>query len=186
MTPEQRQAIERVYRNLSDDVSYGAEYTRALIQQQLYGRVTEQDLRGGPAFDKIVDLIKSVQLYISNALKGISNERIEAASVIKESADLLRSVDPTLRPANQATIDSATRQVQEDSGILTAEAATELAKPPKKKKRKGPLSFLDKYINTADTVLRRIHPEIANLFQRYVYSIDQKEVRCAQTGQTFY
>lgn len=186
LTPEQRQAIEQVYRNLSDDVSYGAEYTRALIQQQLYGRVTEQDLRFGPAFDKIKQLIKSVQIYISHALKGMSDERIEAAAVIKESADLLRGVDPTARPANQATIDAANKQVQEDSGILTAEAATELAKPPKKKKKKkGPLSFMDKYINTADTVLRRIHPEIANLFQRYVHSIDKKKFDALKRTKPF-
>lgn len=185
LTPEQRQAIEQVYTSLGDDVSYGAEFTRALIQQQLYGRLTEQDLMYGPAFDKIKQLIKSVQMYISRALKGMSDDRIEAAAVIKESADLLRSVDPTVRPANQATIDAANRKVQEDSGILTAEAATEVARPPKKKKKKGTLSFMDKYINTADTVLRRIHPEIANLFQRYVHSIDKKKFDALKRTKPF-
>jgi hypothetical protein len=77
--------------------------------------------------------------------------------------------------------------VQEDAGILTAEAATELSKPPKKKKKKlgRELSFMDKYINTADTVLRRIHPEIANIFQRYVHSIDQKKFDAIKRTKPF-
>jgi hypothetical protein len=187
LTVEQRTAIEQVYRNLSNDVSYGAEYTRALIQQQLYGRLTEQDLRFGPAFDKIAELIKSVQAYIANALGAESDTYIEAAAVIKESADLLRSFDPSVRPVQQNTVDRATKQVQEDAGILTAEAATELSKPPKKKKKKDSrkLSFMDKYINTADTVLRRIHPEIANLFMRYVTTIDKKKLDALKRVKPF-
>lgn len=185
LTPEQRVAIEGVYSNLTDDAAYGAEYTRALIQQQLYGRFTEQDLKSGPAFEKIKQLIKSVQSYLAKALGTISEDQLQASAVIKESADLLRSLDPTVRPTNQSTIDAATRQVQKEQGILTAEAAVELNKPPKKKKRKGPVTFIEKYIHTADTVLRSIHPEIANLFQRYVHSVDKKKFDALKRTKPF-
>jgi hypothetical protein len=187
LTPEQRTAIEQVYRNLSDDVSYGAEYTRALIQQQLYGRLTEQDLRYGPAFEKIVQLIKSVQLYITRALKGMSGDMIEAAAVIKESTDLLLAFDPNARPVNQATVAAANRDVQEDAGILTAEVAVDLGKPPKKRKTKpGELNQFDLWINSGDTVLRRIHPEIANLFQDYTNRIREKTFDALKRAKPFY
>jgi hypothetical protein len=177
LTAEQRTAIEQVYRNLSSDVSYGAEYTRALIQQQLYGRLTEQDLRFGPAFDKIAELIKSVQAYIANALGAESDTYIEAAAVIKESADLLRSFDPSVRPVQQNTVDRATKQVQEDA----IQAAEE-----KEEERFAQAVLHGQVYKYCGHRASQDSPRDCELVHAICHYYRQEEARCLEAGQAFH
>ena len=52
LTQDQRQALSDVYFNLGSDMDFGAEYSRAVIQQALYGDITEVYAKG-KSFEKI-------------------------------------------------------------------------------------------------------------------------------------
>ena len=175
LTPEQRTAISQVYQGLETDAQFGAEYSRAAIQQLLYGNVTESFITQGPAFAKIKALLKSVQAYIAKTFKADVTTDPEAAAIIVESARLLQAVDPKAKPVEQKAINKAMAYSQDvnPNAEVTSEQVAESGKPPSEKKLN--VNFVRKYLFTVSSLLNSIHPRLKELIRRY-YSSIQGEV----------
>ena len=175
LTPEQRTAISQVYQGLETDAQFGAEYSRAAIQQLLYGNVTESFITQGPAFAKIKALLKSVQAYIAKTFKADVTTDPEAAAIIVESARLLQAVDPNAKPVEQKAIDKAMAYSQDvnPNAEVTSQQVAESGKPPSEKKLN--VNFARKYLFTVSSLLNSIHPRLKELIRRY-YSSIQGEV----------
>ena len=89
------------------NIGYGAEYARAVVQQYLYGNVSEAFGESGKALNKVKRLIRSVQRFITKALKTELPGNREAATIIAMTADLVRKVDPSARLTNQKAVELA-------------------------------------------------------------------------------
>ncbi|MHA2066561.1 MAG: hypothetical protein ACXABY_19490, partial [Candidatus Thorarchaeota archaeon] len=182
LTQAQRDEVNDVY-NIEEgyegfvDYGYGVEYARMIIQRGLYGNVTEAFtvLNKGTAYDKMVALLKSVQAYITKALKGEVTTNPEAAGVIMEAARLLQSVDPEARLVNQKVVnDSLAFSVDVNPNAeVTSEQVAESGKPPSEKKLN--INFARKYLLTVSSLLNSIHPRLKKLVRDY-YGAIQGEV----------
>ena len=179
LTPEQREALAGVYRNLGDDMEFGAEYSRAVIQQSLYGDITEVYAKG-KSFEKIKKLFRSIQGFVARTF-GSEVSNPEVAGVIRASADLLKAVDPSVRPSNQVVVGAAMNNSVDlnPNSEITSQDVVEAGKPPSK--RKVDLNFADKYLFTVSSVLGKIHPRLKLLIRDY-YGLIQSKVLSYQTA----
>ena len=179
LTPEQREALAGVYRNLGDDMEFGAEYSRAVIQQSLYGDITEVYAKG-KSFEKIKKLFRSIQGFVARTF-GSEVSNPEVAGVIRASADLLKAVDPSVRPSNQVVVGAAMNNSVDlnPNSEITSQDVVEAGKPPSK--RKIDLNFADKYLFTVSSVLGKIHPRLKLLIRDY-YGLIQSKVLSYQTA----
>ena len=175
LTPQQRNAIQQVYQGLETDAQFGTEYSRAAIQQLLYGNVTESFITEGRAFNKIKSLLKSVQAYIAKTFKADVTTDPEAAAIIVESARLLQAVDPNAKPVEQKAINKAMAYSQDvnPNAEVTSEQVAESGKPPSEKKLN--VNFARKYLFTVSSLLNSIHPRLKKLIRNY-YGAIQGEV----------
>ena len=179
LTPEQREALAGVYRNLGDDMEFGAEYSRAVIQESLYGDITEVYAQG-KSFEKIKKLFRSIQGFVARTF-GSEVSNPEVAGVIRASADLLKAVDPSVRPSNQVVVGAAMNNSVDlnPNSEITSHDVVEAGKPPSK--RKVDLNFADKYLFTVSSVLGKIHPRLKLLIRDY-YGLIQSKVLSYQTA----
>jgi len=179
LTGDQRQALSEVYFNLGSDMDFGAEYSRAVIQQALYGDITEVYAKG-KSFEKIKKLFRSIQGFIARTF-GSEVSNPEVAGVIRASADLLKAVDPSVRPSNQVVVGAAMNNSVDlnPNSEITSQDVVEAGKPPSK--RKVDLNFADKYLFTVSYVLGKIHPRLKGLIRNY-YGIIQTKVLAYQTA----
>ena len=175
LTPQQRQAIEEVYQGLETDADFGAEYSRAAIQQLLYGNVTESFITEGRAFDKIKKLLKSVQAYVVKTFKADVTTDPEAAGIIVETARLLQSVDPDAKLVEQKVVNEAMAYSEDvnPNAEVTSQQVAQLGKPPSEKKLN--INFARKYLLTVSSLLNSIHPRLKALIRNYYGNI-QREV----------
>jgi hypothetical protein len=173
LTQDQREAIAGVYMNLSEDHQFGAEYSRAVIQQYLYGEMTESYAGHGKSFKDLIRILKSVQSYIVRLFKNDISTDPEAAAIIRDSADLVQALDPGARPTNQTAIKEATRMADMADGTqeVTSDVVASAGKPPSKKKGIG---FAKKYFFTPSVIMDRIHPELSRLFHKFFNGIDRE------------
>ena len=103
--------IKDVYQNIKpeDYVAYGSEYSRAVIQNLLYGEFSEEyqmQSQGGPAWNTIVKLLRSVQAYMAKVLGPMIKTSPEAAQVIVDycgAAEGSRPFDPTQESGRGST-----------------------------------------------------------------------------------
>ena len=179
LTEDQRQALSEVYFNLGSDMDFGAEYSRAVIQQSLYGDITEVYAKG-KSFEKIKKLFRSIQGFIARTF-GSEVSNPEVAGVIRASADLLKAVDPSVRPTNQVIVGAAMNNSVDlnPNSEITSQDVVEAGKPPSK--RKIDLNFADKYLFTVSYVLGKIHPRLKSLIRDY-YGTIQTKVLAYQTA----
>jgi hypothetical protein len=179
LTQDQRQALSEVYFNLGSDMEFGAEYSRAVIQQSLYGDITEVYAKG-KSFEKIKKLFRSIQGFIARTF-GSEVSNPEVAGVIRASADLLKAVDPSVRPSNQVVVGAAINNSVDlnPNSEITSQDVVEAGKPPSK--RKVDLNFADKYLFTVSYVLGKIHPRLKGLIRDY-YGTIQTKVLAYQTA----
>ena len=182
LTQTQRDEVNEIYDIKEgykgiEDYGYGTEFARMIIQRGLYGNVTEAFIRSnkGTAYDKMVALLKSVQAYITKALKGEVTTNPEAAGIIMEAARLLQSVDPEARLVNQKVVnDSLAFSVDVNPNAeVTSEQVAESGKPPSEKKLN--VNFARKYLFTVSSLLNSIHPRLKKLVRDY-YGAIQGEV----------
>ena len=179
LTQEQREALADVYNNLGNDMEFGAEYSRAVIQQSLYGDITEVYAKG-KSFEKIKKLFRSIQGFVARTF-GSEVSNPEVAGVIRASADLLKAVDPSVRPSNQVVVGAAMNNSVDlnPNSEITSQDVVEAGKPPSK--RKIDLNFADKYLFTVSSVLGKIHPRLKLLIRDY-YGLIQSKVLSYQTA----
>ena len=173
LTEEQRIAISQVYSGLETDFQYGTEYSRAAVQQALYGNVTESYISKGPAFDKIKRILKSVQSYLARTLGSEVDSNPEAAGVIRAAAELLQQADPSARLINQNIVQqakamSAPVYPNSDYGFaVQGEPFNE---------RIEDVSTFKKYALTMNSVLADIDPTLKGFSIRYYHSIEDKSL----------
>ena len=179
LTEDQRQALSEVYFNLGSDMDFGAEYSRAVIQQALYGDITEVYAKG-KSFEKIKKLFRSIQSFVARTF-GSEVSNPEVAGVIRASADLLRAVDPSVRLTNQVIVGAAMNNSVDlnPNSDVTSHDVVEAGKPPSK--RKVDLNWADKYLFTVSYVLGKIHPRLKGLIRDY-YGTIQTKVLAYQTA----
>ena len=173
LTEEQRTAISQVYSGLETDFQYGTEYSRAAVQQALYGNVTESYISKGPAFDKIKRILKSVQSYLARTLGSEVDSNPEAAGVIRAAAELLQQADPSASLINQNIVQqakamSAPIYPNSDYGFaVQGEPFNE---------RIEDVSTFKKYALTMNGLLADIDPALKRFSTRYYYSIESKSL----------
>ena len=102
LTPQQRDQLNSVYGQQLGATDAGAEYTRFITQQLLYGRTTESFMLEGKAFDMVKSLLRAVHSTIVKALKGEIQTNDEVALLIRDTASLIRSADPEAKVPYQA------------------------------------------------------------------------------------
>jgi hypothetical protein len=182
LTQAQRNEVNDIYNVEQNyegvvDYGYGTEFARMIIQRGLYGNITEAFISSnkGKAYNKMVRLLKSVQAYITKALKGEVTTNPEAAGVIVEAARLLQSVDPEARLVNQKVVNDSLAYSQDvnPNAEVTSEQVAESGKPPSEKKLN--INFARKYLLTVSSLLNSIHPRLKNLIRKY-YGAIQGEV----------
>jgi hypothetical protein len=182
LTQAQRNEVNDIYNVEQNyegvvDYGYGTEFARMIIQRGLYGNITEAFISSnkGKAYNKMVRLLKSVQAYITKALKGEVTTNPEAAGVIVEAARLLQSVDPEARLVNQKVVNDSLAYSQDvnPNAVVTSEQVAESGKPPSEKKLN--VNFVRKYLFTVSSLLNSIHPRLKKLVRDY-YGAIQGEV----------
>jgi hypothetical protein len=173
LTPEQRTAISQVYSGLETDAQFGAEYSRAAIQQALYGDITESYIRKGPAFEKLKSLLKSVQSYLARTLGTEVKANPEAAGVIRASAELLQQVDPSARIINQTIVKEATAQ---SAPVFPNSNYGFSVQGEPFNERKIEVTAFDKYAKTMNALLADIDPALKSFSNQYYYNIESKSL----------
>ena len=182
LTQAQRNEVNDIYNVEQNyegvvDYGYGTEFARMIIQRGLYGNITEAFITSnkGKAYDKMVRVLKSVQAYITKALKGEVTTNPEAAGVIVEAARLLQSVDPDAKLVEQKVVDKSMAYSEDvnPNGEVTSQQVAQLGKPPSEKKLN--INFARKYLLTVSSLLNSIHPRLKALIRNY-YGTIQREV----------
>ena len=171
LTQAEKDAISGVYLNLDSDVAVGSEYSRAVIQQALYGEITES--YASKAFKKLLNVIKSVQSYMARVFGGDVDIDPEVAQVIRDSAELVLALDPLARLTNQKVVQKATdiANMAEGNQELTSDVVANAGKPPSKK---AGIGFFKKYLFTPSVIMDSIHPELSRLFHKFFNGIDME------------
>jgi hypothetical protein len=197
LTPQERTEIKAVYQSLQEGnaVAFGSEYSRAVVQKFRYGDFTEQYIavdKGGPAFQAIVDLLRSVQAYMAKVLGPMVKTDPEAAQVIVDTVELLNAIDPSIRPKSQQVVANAYNATDKNTAEENAEgdAAPKDASQRVREERKwwdGNIrSKLSKGLTPIITRLRRINPQFALLFQRLENTIRERNLTYKKQAQPFF
>ena len=197
LTPQERTEIQNVYQSLQegDTVGFGSEYSRAVVQKFRYGDFSEQYVmpdKGGPAFQAIVDLLRSVQAYMAKVLGPMVKTDPEAAQVIVDTVELLNTIDPSIRPKSQNVVANAYNATDKNTAQENAEGdrAPKDASQRMREERKwwdGKLrSKLSKSLTPIITKLRRINPQFGLLFQRLENTIRERSLKYKKQSQPFF
>jgi len=193
LTAEQRERISQVYGKELSLTDAGAEYTRFVVQQMLYGETTEGTMLQGSAFQKVVSLIKSIHSLIVRSLKSDLQTNDEVAQIIKQTADLVAEADPNAKVPYQKQVDIANQKVveQQGQGTLTADnIADPTESDPEKivKEREkifGKMGLKD-FFYTPSRILQDISPKLYEVFQVWQQAIASKTLDAKQLGQPFF
>ena len=193
LTPQQRDKLNSVYGQQLGTTDAGAEYTRFITQQLLYGRTTESFMLENKAFDMVKSLLRAVHSTIVKALKGEIQTNDEVALLIRDTASLIRSADPEAKVPYQAQ--TAAAQVVASKAEGKGEMSTDqLADPTEvdveaveKRKRKllGAQSAKDLFY-TPSRILQEISPKLYEIMQKWQQGIMTKSLDAKKLGQPFF
>ena len=199
LTPQERTEIQNVYQSLQEGnaVAFGSEYSRAVVQKFRYGDFTEQYLavdKGGPAFQAIVDLLRSVQAYMAKVLGPMVKTDPEAAQVIVDTVELLNAIDPTIRPKSQQVVanaydatDKNTAEENTDPGESVDAKASERVREERKWFADSSLrKTASKYLTPVITRLNRINPMFGRLLQNLDTAIRERSFRYRKQTEPFF
>ena len=199
LTPQERTEIQNVYQSLQEGnaVAFGSEYSRAVVQKFRYGDFTEQYIavdKGGPAFQAIVDLLRSVQAYMAKVLGPMVKTDPEAAQVIVDTVELLNAIDPTIRPKSQQVVanaynetDKNTAQENTDPGESADAKASDRIKEERKWFADSSLrKTASKFLTPIITRLNRINPVFARVLQQLDTDIRERSFRYRKQTEPFF
>ena len=175
LTPDQKAKMQRIYAGLDAQADWqtAAEYTRAALQEGLYGNITESFISQGPAFDKIKKLIKSVQSYLARTLGSEVKTNPEAAGVIRAAAEILQQVDPSARVINQAIVKEA---MARSAPVFPNSNYGFAVQGEPYNERKIEVTAFDKYAKTMNALLADIDPSLKGFSNQYYYNIESKSL----------
>ena len=199
LTPQERTEIQNVYQSLreGDTVGFGSEYSRAVVQKFRYGDFTEQYVavdKGGPAFQAIVDLLRSVQAYMAKVLGPMVKTDPEAAQVIVDTVDLLNAIDPAIRPKSQQVVANAYDAVDKNAAEESAqpgESADAKASERIREERKwwadtAARQTASKYLTPVITRLNRINPMFGRILQNLDTAIRERSFKNRKQTEAFF
>ena len=199
LTPQQRAEIQAVYQNLKDSnlVGLGSEYSRAVVQQFLYGEFSEQyvmESKGGPAWNAIVELLRSVQAYMAKVLGPMIKTDPEAAQVIVDTVELLKAIDPEIRPKNQNVVanaydavDNNTVAENTDPGESVDAKASDRIKEERKWFADSALrKTASKFLTPVITRLNRINPMFGRILQNLDTDIRTRSFKQRKQTEAFF
>ena len=199
LTPQERAEIKAVYQSLQegDTVGFGSEYSRAVVQKFRYGDFTEQYVsvdKGGPAFQAIVDLLRSVQAYMAKVLGPMVKTDPEAAQVIVDTVELLNAIDPAIRPKSQQVVanaydatDKNTAEENTDPGESVDAKASERIREERKWFADSSLrKTASKFLTPVITRLNRINPMFGRMLQQLDTSIRERSFRHQKQTKAFF
>ena len=199
LTPQERAEIQNVYQSLQegDTVGFGSEYSRAVVQKFRYGDFTEQYIavdKGGPAFQAIVDLLRSVQAYMAKVLGPMVKTDPEAAQVIVDTVELLNAIDPSIRPKSQQVVanaynatDKNTAEENTDPGESVDAKASERIREDRKWFADSSLrKTASKFLTPVITRLNRINPMFGRLLQNLDTAIRERSFRYRKQTEPFF
>jgi len=199
LTPQERTEIQNVYQSLQEGnaVAFGSEYSRAVVQKFRYGDFTEQYIavdKGGPAFQAIVDLLRSVQAYMAKVLGPMVKTDPEAAQVIVDTVELLNAIDPSIRPKSQQVVanaynatDKNTAEENTDPGESVDAKASERIREERKWFADSSLrKTASKFLTPVITRLNRINPMFGRLLQNLDTAIRERSFRYRKQTEPFF
>jgi hypothetical protein len=199
LTPQERTEIQNVYQSLQEGnaVAFGSEYSRAVVQKFRYGDFTEQYMavdKGGPAFQAIVDLLRSVQAYMAKVLGPMVKTDPEAAQVIVDTVELLNAIDPSIRPKSQQVVanaydatDKNTAQENTDPGESVDSKASDRIREERKWFADSSLrKTASKFLTPVITRLNRINPMFGRMLQQLDTSIRERSFRQQKQTKAFF
>jgi len=197
LTAQERVDIGDVYQSLTTYHALGAEYSRAVVQNLLYGEFSEQYVmqsKGGPAWNRIVDLLRSVQAYMAKVLGPMRKTNPEAAQVIVDSVELLKAADPDARPKNQQVVAEAYDAVDNNTAKENTEAGESVDKKASERIREerkwwSESSFrktASKYLTPIITRLNRINPVFGRLLQNLDTAIRERSFGYRKQTEAFF
>ena len=198
LTDAERADIKDVYQNIKPDdyVGYGSEYSRAVIQNLLYGEFSEEyqmQSQGGPAWNTIVKLLRSVQAYMAKVLGPMIKTNPEAAQVIVDSVELLKAVDPSIRPKSQDVVAQAYDATDKNTAKENTEAGERVSKDSSERIREERKWFdgafrktASKYLTPVITRLNRIHPMFGRILQNLDSAIRMRSMGYRKQTEMFF
>jgi hypothetical protein len=179
--------MSEVYGELGTDLNYGAEYTRFAVQHILDGKTTESTLFSGKAFEKVASLIKSVQSYVAKILGPELKSNEEAAFIIADTIRLLRTVDPSKKPAQQKIVNEAVAILSGTSQVDSYVYDNPFASEAQKKKRISETKRRNRaaVLQTASSFFKRIHGDIATLISDYYTRLERRQTDAVRQINNF-
>ncbi len=199
LTPQERTEIQAVYQSLQEGnaVAFGSEYSRAVVQKFRYGDFTEQYIavdKGGPAFQAIVDLLRSVQAYMAKVLGPMVKTDPEAAQVIVDTVELLDAIDPTIRPKSQQVVANAYNETDKNTAEENTDPGESVDAKASERVREDRKWFADsslrktasKYLTPVITRLNRINPMFGRLLQNLDTAIRERSFRYRKQTEPFF
>lgn len=196
LTAEERVDIGDVYQSLTTYHALGAEYSRAVVQNLLYGEFSEQyqmQSKGGPAWDAIVQLLRSVQAYMAKVLGPMRKTNPEAAQVIVDSVELLKAADPSIRPKSQDVVAQAYDATDKNTAKENTEAGERVGKDSSERIREERKWFdgasrktASKYLTPVITRLNRIHPMFGRILQNLDTAIRTRSFKYRKQTEMFF
>ena len=196
LTAQERVDIGDVYQSLTTYHALGAEYSRAVVQNLLYGEFSEQyqmQSKGGPAWDAIVQLLRSVQAYMAKVLGPMRKTNPEAAQLIVDSVELLKAADPSIRPKNQDVVaqaydatDKNTAKENTEAGERVGQDASERIREERKWLDGAFRKTASKYLTPVITRLNRINPMFGRILQNLDSAIRMRSMGYRKQTEMFF
>ena len=199
LTPQERAEMKNVYQTLQegDTVGFGAEYSRAVVQKVRYGDLTEQYIaldKGSPAFQAVVELLRSVQAYMAKVLGPMVKTDPEAAQVIVDTVELLNAIDPSIRPKNQDVVANAYNETDKNTAEENTDPGESVDAKASERIREERKWFADsslrktasKFLTPVITRLNRINPMFGRMLQQLDTSIRERSFRHQKQTKAFF
>ena len=130
LSSSQRSRLKAVYRSTRTDVDVGAEYFRAAIQQLLYGKITETEMKETP-MKKIIALIMDfVNFFRKGSVDPVVREVYEDSIKILQKVDKGNAAQDVRYSVNVSKKEAENRSLRNVLEKTTAEPAqSEFLKP---------------------------------------------------------
>jgi hypothetical protein len=198
LTAEERSGIMNMYTGLEANnfIGQGSEYSRAVIQKLLYGEFTEQYVivsEGGAAWNAIVQMVRSVQAYMAKLLGPMVKTNPEAAQIIVDTVELLKALDPALRPKSQDVVAQAYDATDKNTAKENAEAGERVGQDSSERIREQRKWFdgafretASKYLTPVITRLNRINPMFGRILQNLDTAIRTKSFKYRKQTEAFF
>jgi ribosomal protein L20A (L18A) len=192
LTPEQRDRLNEAYGQELGATNAGAEYTRVITQQILYGETTESFMLTGKAFEMVKSLLRAVHSTLVRALKADINTNDEVALLISDTAKLIRSADPNATvPFPSQTSRAENRADQIAGGETTAETIADPTNDDPEKIAKKKKSIMGKLLlkdifYTPSRVLQEISSKLYQIMQSWQQNIMKKSLDARNLAKPFF